>query len=105
MPGEDIPLLKSCGKLLDLAEIAVVSRLFAGLEDMQSMMEIIVPLRVQPKTTMGLRAEKPVIIQIALGNEVDAAAMALRELVDSRCQQREKRLSTPVDDSVHGVEA
>src|SRR5215831_4340298 len=102
--GEDISLLKGFRKLLDLAEITVVPGLFAGLEHMQGVMEIIIPLRMQPKTAPSLREQKAAVVQVTLGNQIDTAAMVLREFTNSRRQQREKWLSTAIDDTVYCVE-
>ena len=60
--------------LLGAAEVGEIAPAFAGQQGVHGMVEIVAPLRVESVTSRLRRIEQAHVVQIALGNDVHAAA-------------------------------
>ena len=70
LPGVDVSLAISLGKLSDAAEVLVIATLLAGHQNMHRMMEVIIPLRMQAIAIRSSRQYETRVVQVALSDQI-----------------------------------
>ena len=104
-PRIDKALDKGLGKILNTSEIFIVPGSFIGKKRVERMMEIVVPLGIQPITTQFLRANQPCVVQITLGNDIDPAIKPLGLRMHRTSQFLQKMECGKVENPVNRIEA
>ena len=68
-------------------------------------MKVVAPLRIESEAELFGGCDDAGIVEIALGDRVDAAGRALRAFAHGRRQVLQERLGGMIDDRVHGIDA
>src|SRR5215468_9082763 len=84
--------LPECGcHLLEMAVVLIVAASLTGKQDMERMVEIIVPLCVEAISSQFLAPQNAGVIGRALGDQEDSTVETVSPRMDSLCQFRQKR--------------
>ena len=92
------------GDRRDAREVLVVAVPLAGERDVDGVVNVVRPLRVEPVAALLRRTDQPRIIQVALRHELHLAAEPAPELVHLVGQLLEKGERAEVEDALHRVE-
>src|SRR5204863_1643759 len=79
-------------EVADLAEARVVAVLLAGEEDVQRVVEVVAPLRVEAEAEARCGGDDARVVEIALRDRPDAAAETLGALAHGRREILQERL-------------
>src|SRR5206468_12245557 len=92
-------------EVADFAEARVVTVLLAGEEDVQRVVEVVAPLRVEAEAEARGGGDDARVVEIALRDRPDAAAETLGAFAHGGREVLQERLGGVIDDGVHGVDA
>jgi len=83
LPGVHVSLTECLGQVLHPAEVYIGTGPISGQQGAKAVMEVIVPLGIQPVSAQFRRTDHPGIVEGALGHEKDPPAQGIRLLPHS----------------------
>lgn len=86
-------------------EVGVVALGLAGQGGVQGVVEVVVPLGVQPEAVLGARGDHPGVVEVGLRDQEQRAAHLLAQGVDRLRQLLQEVPGAVVVQGVHGVQA
>src|SRR5712671_1402972 len=92
------------GKIGDRSEIGIIAGALRGQNSIQRVMEIVTPLRTQAVTTEFGSPHELRIVEVAFGDQYEAAAAFLFEQRDFAGKLLEKMDRRQVNDCVHRID-
>src|SRR5215469_4707010 len=99
-----VSLDERLAQILDTAKVGEIAVRFAGQQDMKRMVEIIVPLRVDPLAANLGRIDYAGVVEIALRDQPGATAQCKRLSMEGVCHLPQEMARAEVKDSVNRIE-
>ncbi len=98
------PIPQGFEQVIEAAEVAVVALMLTREDGVQAVVQVIVPLGVQPEAAQVRRADQPRVVQGAFGDQMDVPPQAFGKVFDRIGQLLQKRPGRKIQNGVDRIE-